>query len=336
VASNRCAWRIATSLLFFLLLTRSKICRADTNAPAASLSFTRDRDADTCITARDLARKVEERLGRSAFVSAAQADLFVEANVTRSGRGWRATVSATRANGEKIGVRALKTADKLCHALDDDLILVVALIIDPNASTSPSPEPTAPPPSPIYVEVPVPAPPPRWSYDARVAGALFVNVLSSAVPGLEASFAAKPPGAWPIEIGAAATAVSRTENVGRGADLRFVAGSLAVCPELFVSTAFRAQLCAGAYVGALLVDTFGLGGDENALVVDPFLRLRGGVRLAGPLFAVLDFGGMVALSRPHFTYTQLDTTSLQVDTRELYQMPVIGFVSSIGVALHFP
>lgn len=50
-------------------------------------------------------------------------------------------------------MRAHKATEADCDALDENLILVIALVIDPDASTAP-----------------VPAPAPRWSYEARLGG----------------------------------------------------------------------------------------------------------------------------------------------------------------------
>src|SRR4051794_29209242 len=97
---------------------------------SSSLSWTRLPGAEECVATRELARAVERKLGRSVFVSAADAELAVEGRVERAApRGWRATIVVTRADGVTVGRRELHVAGGKCALLDESLVLVVALMI---------------------------------------------------------------------------------------------------------------------------------------------------------------------------------------------------------------
>lgn len=308
--------------------------RADDTNPTVSLGLTRAAGAEVCITAHDLAARVEARLGRGTFVSAAQADLFIDARVAPAGRGWHATVAASRANGSRVGVRELASPGADCHGLDDDLVLVVALVIDPMATERPRPSaPTTP--DVVYVPVVVPAPVPAWAIDARAAMTMLGGLLPATAPGLEAALVTTPPGAWPIELGVIATRRASADDDGRGADARVVLGSVALCPTLAARDRYRLQLCAGGAAGALLVRSRGLdpggGGDHATGLLSA--RGRASAHIAGRLHAVLDLGMIVPLARRSLSYTALDPATLRVERHELSDTAAIGWIVSLGLGV---
>jgi hypothetical protein len=337
-SSRRHRWRFPW-LTCTLLLASGGSSRGDDKNSTVSLGVTRGDGAEACITARELAQRVEARLGHATFVSAAQADLFVDARIARAGRGWRATVSASRASGAHVGVRKLESASRDCHSLDEDLVLVVALVIDPLATSRPAP--VAPVHRDVvYVPVPVPVPVPgsipRWSFRARIATTVLGGMLPSLVPGLDLAFAVTPPGAWSIELGAIATPrASAADEAGHGADVRLAIGTLAVCPKLLERERFGVQLCGGGAAGALLVRSRGFdtggGGDHAAGLL--FGRARGNLRVAGGVHAAIDFGMTVPLTRRTLYYTALDPGTLQVERHDLYGVALVGWIASLGLGI---
>jgi hypothetical protein len=325
-----------------LIIASAGSSRGDDKNPTVSLGVTRGAGAEACITARELAQRVEARLGHATFVSAAQADLFVDAQVGRTGRGWRATVAASRADGVHVGVRTLESASRDCHSLDEDLVLVVALVIDPRATSSPpAPAPVqrevvyVPLPVRVPVRVPVPGPIPRWIFGARVATTVLGGVLPSAAIGLELAVAATPPGAWPIELGAIATRRVSADEDGHGADVRLAIGTLAVCPALLERERLRLQLCGGGAAGVMFVGSHGFdaagGGDHAAGLL--FGRGRASLAVAGPIHAAIDFGMTVPLTRRTLYYTRLDPAMLQVERRDLYNAAAVGWTASLGLGM---
>jgi hypothetical protein len=331
--SRRHRWLLAW-LTGTLVLASGRPSRGDDKNPTVSLGLTRGAGAEACITAHELAQRVEARLGHATFVSAAQADLFVDARVARAGGGWSATVAASRANGAHMGVRKLASASRDCHSLDEELVLVVALVIDPLATSSP-PVPAPAHRDVIYVPMHVPGASPRWSFGARVATTLLGGVLPSVAPGLEASGAVTPPGAWPIELGAIVTRRARAEEDGHGVDARLAIATLAVCPELLERERFRLQLCGGGAAGVLFVRSHGLGsdgGDDHPAGL-LFGRVRGSVRVTGGIHAALDLGMTVPLARRTMYYTALDPDTLQVKRHDLYSVEAVGWSASLGLGV---
>lgn len=319
-------------------------------APTVALGLTRGPGGDGCITAHELALRVEDRLGRGVFVSAAQAELFVDARIERLGRGWHATVSASRANGVAAGRRELDTRSSDCRDLDADLVLVVALVIDPSAPPA-APPPAPPAPAPALVPPP-PAPlapilvpvvvavetVPRWDLSARVASTLLLARLPAPVPAIELALAATPPRAWPIELGLLASAPARAGDAGSGAAVSLVLGTVALCHALWTTHAWRGHVCAGAALGAMRVRPRGLAPVDasTSFAADVIARLRATAPVIGPVTAVAELGPMVPLLRRHLTYTALDPVALEVVRRDLHAPPVMGWTATLGVGVQFP
>src|SRR5450432_558737 len=88
--------------------SRSSAAVADSHRTSA-LSWVELPGAEGCGGAPAIAKAVEDRLGRHAIVSPAEADLSIEARADRSGHPllWHAVVVLRRADGEILGIREL-------------------------------------------------------------------------------------------------------------------------------------------------------------------------------------------------------------------------------------
>ena len=104
--------RVAAFALAATALSTATTARAE-EPRTSSLSWLRMPGAEGCVTTQALARAVEERLGRSAFVSAAQADLSVEGSVAPRPRGYRAQITVRDAKGESLINRALQAGEAI-------------------------------------------------------------------------------------------------------------------------------------------------------------------------------------------------------------------------------
>ena len=102
----------------------------------SSLSWVRLAGAEQCISTQELAERVEQRLGRRVFVSASQADLSLEGHVERVARpeSFVATLVVSDRSGRVLGQRVLRAHGASCQALEDSLVLVIAIAIDPGRS----------------------------------------------------------------------------------------------------------------------------------------------------------------------------------------------------------
>ncbi len=120
--------------------------------------------ADGCIQAAELAERVERKLGHPVF--GAEPDLRIDGYLTAAdgspkGARWRSRLTLVDASGTVQGSREVTSADASCRAIDDSLVLVMAVMIDPKAALTPFAAPTEPPPPPPPPSPePLPAGPP--------------------------------------------------------------------------------------------------------------------------------------------------------------------------------
>lgn len=197
----------------------------------SSLGWARLPGAEACVGAPELARAVERQLGRAVFISPAQAEVLVEGRVEPGEPGaafrFRAHIALTDSRGAVLGTRDLATQSASCRALDEELALVIALLIDPAAALGP---PRRPPPPPLPLAAPscppVPPSPPaspppreRWRVGLAVGGAVAAGLLPGAGVGLVLRGEIVPPWFVPIQLGGAVWANASAETAGRGATL---------------------------------------------------------------------------------------------------------------------
>ena len=99
----------------------------------SSLSWVRLAGAESCVSTQRLAERVEKRLGRRAFVSASQADLSFEGRIQHDTRhdAWVATIVVSDRAGRIVGRRELHAIGSECSSIEDSLVLVLAIAIDP-------------------------------------------------------------------------------------------------------------------------------------------------------------------------------------------------------------
>ncbi len=120
-----------------------------------------------CIQAAELAERVERRLGNPVFGT--EPDLRIDgylaaATGTPPGAKWRARLTLVDAQGSVQGSRDVTSPESSCRAIDDSLVLVVAVMIDPKAALTPFAAPGEPPKEPEPAPPPAqvaPAPPPQ-------------------------------------------------------------------------------------------------------------------------------------------------------------------------------
>lgn len=130
-------WLRAVSAFLFVLVAGAG---AQARPRSFALNWVRDAGAESCITSRELARVIERAVG-PVFALPADAQLSIEGHVQRDQPlGWRARISVSDARGELLGTRALATAKADCRALNVQIGLVVAMIIDPEIALGDLPE----------------------------------------------------------------------------------------------------------------------------------------------------------------------------------------------------
>lgn len=119
--------------------------RAQESAVAEpGLNWLRLSGAEDCLSAAELADKVEVRVGRTLFVATTEAELFVDGSVTgvvrrdasghASGRLFDIKLQVSRPGGEVLGERVLQIEGESCAAIDDAVSLVIAVTLYPRSS----------------------------------------------------------------------------------------------------------------------------------------------------------------------------------------------------------
>ncbi|MGK4000857.1 hypothetical protein [Sorangium sp. So ce1024] len=351
------------ALVAAALLAGARPARASSGEQTASLSWVRLGGAEACIAARALAQAVEARLGRAALVSAARAELTIEGRIEPGGSGgWRAVLAVVDADGAVLGTREIATASPRCRAIDDELALAIALMIDPSAKLSPgAPPPPAAPASPaaptslaaptspatparpaasapqvIVQRVLIPASPPAPSPPWRVeigAGPLFgLGLLPS--PGVAAALRARltPPRFWSFEVGGAVWLPDETTTGAASTRFTLGEGFVSACP-VSLGSETRLAACVGVRLGALRAGGLGFRVDrsDERLTAGGTLDARLTRRLVGPLTVGGGLGLIVPFVRDTFYYTDA-----QGQDREIFRMAPLAGTADVLIGVEFP
>jgi hypothetical protein len=96
-----------------------------------ALNWVRLPGAEACIPAAELAQRVEQRLERSIFVVDAAATVSVDGSVQRSEQGFVVRLALSDRTGRVLGERMLDSAGEDCRALDEAVVLIVAVTLVP-------------------------------------------------------------------------------------------------------------------------------------------------------------------------------------------------------------
>jgi hypothetical protein len=280
--------------------------------PAVELVWSRGEGADACIASGELAARVEATIGRPVLaLGPANADasepsvgagpLRLAGEVKPLGRGWIAVVEV-RVVGQALRREvALDAPD--CRQLDEALVLVVALMAEAALPTAPR----------------LTLPPREPSASVGIGPDLAVAV--GMLPGVVAGFGLATEVAWPPLWHLAAWAHSWpiSEALDGGSGGRLAAWTLGAGPCIG-SAGHQAPSslsffgCVGASGGVVYASGVGLYVSHTSS--RPYLQgeARAGLRLriAGPMFARLEVGVGVPISRDSYEFTGVDGVSRPV------------------------
>jgi hypothetical protein len=96
------------------------------------LNWVRLDGAENCVSAAELAAKVEARVGHPLFESPHRAQLFVDGYVAAVQGGWQVTLDVSQRTGNRLGRRILRIQGESCDAIDESVTLVIAITLYPN------------------------------------------------------------------------------------------------------------------------------------------------------------------------------------------------------------
>jgi len=95
------------------------------------LNWVRLPGAQACITAAELAQRVERRLERKIFVVDAAAAMSVDGAVQPSAAGFTVRLGLSDRSGRTLGERVLESGEPDCRTLDEAVVLVIAVTLFP-------------------------------------------------------------------------------------------------------------------------------------------------------------------------------------------------------------
>jgi hypothetical protein len=326
--------------------------------PRVALELTRGEGTDSCIHREAVERAVERRLRRRVFAHDQPADLRIAVALARDPDGaWSAKLALFGRNGAEIGARELDTHASHCSALDEALVLVVALLVDsPEARAEANPATAAPPPTPAEKPAPTEAqapptgakpaatpielPPetyaPREPYRIEIAASFVgaLGVLPGFAPGGELALGVRPPHFVELRLRPSAF-LPKTEHApapDRGGKFSLMTVALDACPLEQESGKLRFSGCIGQRVGRLAADGFGFRHSTNSVELYYALGISAGASFwfAPPVGLRLGLDLEAPLTRN--TYVSVGPAG---ERQEIFQPgPVVGAVTAgIGLLL---
>jgi hypothetical protein len=322
--------------------------RADGGSTSA-LSWVRLPGTESCITAPELGARVEKHLGRPVLVSPSVADVSIEGRAEAIGSGpsrrYRVVVGGTRRDRSTIGTREMVSAGTDCRALDDGLVLVVALMIDPEA-LSPAPAQPAPAPAPppvvtreivnertvVHEIERVHDGPPPWSVSASLLGTAAIQRLSGAAPGAMAVLRAGPSKLLAFQLTLGVVPSGELTVGSRTVDFGIFEGGIAYCPAVSVARRVDVGGCAGLRAGLVHSKGRGFASDRatDRGLADVAVGPQLAVDLGGPVFGVVAANALLPLVRQQTTVTDASGKELVLDERA-----ALGGEVALGIGVHF-
>jgi hypothetical protein len=343
-------------------LSRIECARAQTATPRSfALNWVRRPGAESCPTAAELARQIDERLGRRVFSSPSTAEFLVEAWVARQeepARGWLASIAVYAANGVETGRRELTSDDSSCAKLAEASVLAIALMVDPEAAeaermTAPASKhaeqertvapavwaasapqisvskeqgaklsPTRPAES---------TPQPAFRAQLSAGAVLLSGLLPGAAAGIVAAVRARPPASsFAVALsGAYYFKNAREYSPGKGA--RFNTWYLGVAPCWTPAQPFLVEpwLCVGAELGALNATGYGF---QEAVSVQRSWLLNGAfeghalIHLSPRWAASASAGLIVPLRRETFD------VAIGAEREELFRASALAARFALGLS----
>lgn len=294
-----------------------------------------------CLGEEQLARAVNDYLGREAFASGS-VELVLRVNVERlEDRSWRAVLELRDLSEHVLGKRELTTKDDRCSSLDEPLMLATALMVDSEPEPEPPPTRAKPPPelesepegeSEPGISDPAPsAPPTPWVFHA-VAGLSFeLGLLPAARPGWAVALELAPSW-WSVRVGGVGFQPASVDVApGARAEFELLAARLLFCSDVGESGAPRVTLCTGPLVGALRAESTGVAAARSTW--RRVLAISFGVSAELPLaerWALAPEAVAVLPYRP-----EAFTVSEDGRPRELFRASGLSFLATLGASFKF-
>jgi hypothetical protein len=346
------------------LLLGASQAQADSLRPA--LHWSRGLGAEGCIDPRGLAERVQQLTG-PVIVDAARAELSIEAHVDAPAPArFEVRVSATRGDGVPRGTRTLSHHGPDCRALDDAIVFVIAVLIDPDLTLAELPaavvalgaEGQAPEaqllaeldaapqvPAPVSAPAPDPAPPSRpparppeepsgrGAFGVRGGLAMSALLLPRAALGVSVAttYGLVRNLVLELQLQAASMLGGHEVDAGRAVTARSYAAALFVCPQRAWGRV-RLAVCTGPDVTLVYARGQGFSADRGATLASygvsaaPALAIR----LRRRWWLEVRAGARVAVNRVRF-----EATRAQGSPRSVFDVARVAPIASFSLGLEF-
>lgn len=291
-----------TLLFATLLLSIPQLAYAAPKVPSA-LNLVRAEGAESCIDAAAASIRIEALTG-PVLVPSSQAKHIVEVQLSPHEGGFRARIALFDARGNQLGLRSLDESSSRCRALDDALVFVVALIVDPDLTASGLPAelqrmfgaeekpeerllaelPTQPTPPVAYEPPAPPAPSPAFS-SPQPAKKARRDLHTRATIGAAGSWVALPFAHWGLAVAAQTDALrfawlaasvrvfpfQQSHTVASGEQLRIrqYQAQIALCSQPWKVGSLQLSACAGLDLHTTVGHGAGFVNDHRARLWSP-------------------------------------------------------------------
>jgi hypothetical protein len=297
----------------------------------ATLRWEQRAGAERCIDTAALADAVTARTRTD---DAPAAELTISGVIEpASDGGWHATIRTTDERGTLLGERELRESSGDCHALDAKLVLVIALILEPDLLDRPvatdEPAPPQPPDRPPTVVERTSARARPWRFSGGLSGLAARGLLPGFGAGAMVALAVEPPWSWPIELAAVVWPYDRGDAAPGGATFSQLTAGAAICPPLV--TGGWASACVGVQTGALRASGFGFQHDEHRTnaIADATAEVHVERQLTSSIAFRIGVAAWVPVTRPRFVFDRAGTDVV------VYQPASVAGVTQIAIWRRF-
>jgi hypothetical protein len=297
---------------------------AEAPARSARLQWLRLSGAEGCISGEELAATLQRRLRRGT-IGGPEAEVTLEGTIapSESGLGYKAWIVVRDRSDQSLGTREVTSAEASCRALDEALLLVLSVIIDPSLAFEPGP--AQPPPAPGGAR----GRSEELSWYLAAGGGAAVGLVPGVGVGVMANAGLRLWGGPMLELGGAHWFDKRVEGAAGGADVSTTYASLNVCFLPLARGRWELGGCAGGQAGVVQVSASDFGGENlspSRLLANVGARADARYALSGPFFARLSLGGSVPLVRDRYFFT-----TQTGGTESLFRLwPVVGALGLEG------
>ncbi|HEU4407135.1 MAG TPA: hypothetical protein VFS43_17835 [Polyangiaceae bacterium] len=271
---------------------------------SARLQWQRMAGAEGCISGEELAAALQRRLRRGT-IGGPEADVTLEGTIApaESGQGYKAWVVVRDRSDQSLGTREVSSVESSCRGLDEALLLVLSVIIDPSLAFEPGP---APPPAPAQGAARGARRPSETSWHVAAGVGASVGLVPGLGLGAQANAGVRLWGGPIVEVGGVHWFGNRVDSNAGGATVSTTYGAVNVCWLPYARGRWELGGCLGGQGGVVRVDASGFAGrslEPSRPIANVAARAEARLSLGDPFFGRLTLGGALPLVRDRFFFS---------------------------------